>query len=79
MSYNWQCVSGSVGDTIGILDHPKGEGPFECAKRELFEETGYALTCIIPVNITLDLYTEREEEDGKMSPPHLQEELKEIK
>ena len=25
LSYNWQCVSGSVGDTMEALDHPIGE------------------------------------------------------
>ena len=41
VAYNWQCVTGSVGQTMGAIDHPKGETPLECAKRELFEETGY--------------------------------------
>lgn len=79
LSYNWQCVSGSVGDTMGKLDHPKGESPLECAKRELFEETGYTPTRIVPVNIPHELYTEREKDDGKTSPPRLQELIKEIK
>ena len=79
LSYNWQCVSGSVGDTMGKLDHPKGESPLECAKRELFEETGYTSTHIVPVNIPREFYTEREKDDGKMSPSYLQELIKEIK
>lgn len=79
LSYNWQCVSGSVGDTMGALDHPRGESPLECAKRELFEETGYIPALIILVNIPSELYTETEEYDGDMSPPHLQELIKEIK
>ena len=78
VSYNWQCVSGSVGDTMGALDHPKGEKPLECAKRELFEETGYVPVLILPINIPRELYTENKEDDGDMSPPHLQEEIKEI-
>ncbi|MHA1235543.1 MAG: NUDIX domain-containing protein [Promethearchaeota archaeon] len=41
VAYNWQCVSGSVGDTMEEPDHLKGESPLECAKRELFEETRY--------------------------------------
>jgi 8-oxo-dGTP pyrophosphatase MutT (NUDIX family) len=79
LSYNWQCVSGSVGDTMGKLDHPKGESPLECAKRELFEETGYTPNRIVKLSIPHELYTEKEEDDGKLSPPHLQELLKEIK
>ena len=78
LSYNWQCVSGSVGDTMGALDHPKGENPLECAKRELFEETAYIPAFILPLKIPHELYTENEEDDGEESPPHLQEALKEI-
>ncbi len=78
LSYNWQCVSGSVGDTMGALDHPKGESPLECAKRELFEETGYIPALLLPLNIPPELYTENEEDEGEKTPPRLQEELKEI-
>ncbi len=78
LSYNWQCVSGSVGDTMGAFDHPKGESPLECAKRELFEETGYIPALILPLNIPHEFYTENEDDEGEKSPPHLQEELKEI-
>jgi len=78
VAYNWQCVSGSVGDTMGALDHPKGESPLECAKRELFEETRYIPALILPFNIPQELYTENEEDDGDKSPPHLQELVKEI-
>ena len=78
VSYNWQCVTGSVGDTMGAIDHPKGESPLECAKRELFEETGYIPTLIRPLNIPQELYTENEDDEGPKSPPHLQEEIKEI-
>ncbi len=78
LSYNWQCVSGSVGDTMGALDHPKGEDPLECAKRELFEETGYIPTLIHPLNIPHEFYTENEEDEGEKSPLHLQEAMKEI-
>ena len=78
LSYNWQCVSASVGDTMGAFDHPKGESPLECAKRELFEETGYIPALLFPINIPQDLYTENEEDEGDKSPPHLQELVKEI-
>ncbi|MHA2298429.1 MAG: NUDIX domain-containing protein [Candidatus Hodarchaeales archaeon] len=78
LSYNWQCVTGSVGDTLGALDHPKGESPLECAKRELFEETGYIPALILPLNIPQELYCENDEDEGDRSPPQLQEELKEI-
>jgi len=79
VSYNWQCVSGSVGDTMGALDHPKGEIPLECAKRELFEETGYIPGVILPLNIPRELYSENVEDEGDKLPPHLLEELEEIK
>ena len=78
VAYNWQCVSGSVGDTMGALDHPKGESPLECAKRELFEETGYIPALLLPFNIPQELYTENEEDEGDKSPPHLQKLIKEI-
>ena len=78
LSYNWQCVTGSVGDSMGALDHPKGENPLECAKRELFEETGYIPTLILPIIIPQELYAENEEDEGDQSPPHLQEEVKGI-
>ena len=78
VAYNWQSVSGSVGDTMGALDHPKGESPLECAKRELFEETRYIPALILPLNIPQELYTENEEDEGDESPPHLQELVKEI-
>ena len=79
VSYNWQCVSGSVGDTMGALDHPKGESPLECAKRELFEETGYKPTLIHPLNIPPEIYLENEEDEGEQSPPELKKEFEEIK
>ncbi|MHA2227172.1 MAG: NUDIX domain-containing protein [Candidatus Hodarchaeales archaeon] len=69
LSYNWQCVSGSV---------EKRESPLECAKRELFEETGYIPALILPLNIPHELFTENEEDEGEKSPPQLQEKLKEI-
>ncbi|MFW9826177.1 MAG: NUDIX domain-containing protein [Candidatus Thorarchaeota archaeon] len=78
LSYNWQCVSASVGQTMGALDHPKGESPLECAKRELFEETGYMSALLVPVEIPEEFYTEKEEDDGELSPAELQKELKEI-
>jgi 8-oxo-dGTP pyrophosphatase MutT (NUDIX family) len=64
---------------MGALDHPEIEKPLDCAKRELFEETGYIPSKIFPLKIPRDLYTENEEDEGDISPPHLQEELKEIK
>jgi 8-oxo-dGTP pyrophosphatase MutT (NUDIX family) len=78
LSYNWQCVSGSVGDTMGAVDHPKGESPLECAKRELFEETGYNSTLLLLLEIPHKLFIENEEDEGDKTPPHLHEELKEI-
>ena len=71
--YNWQCVTGSVGDTMGALDHPKGESPIECAKRELFEETGYVPAFLVSVNIPRELYIEYDEDEGEKAPHHLQE------
>ncbi|MHA2367125.1 MAG: NUDIX domain-containing protein, partial [Candidatus Hodarchaeales archaeon] len=79
LSYNWQCVTGSIGDTMGALDHPKGENPLECANRELFEETGYTPAIILPLNIPQKLYKENGEDEGDTSPPDLQELVKEIK
>jgi 8-oxo-dGTP pyrophosphatase MutT (NUDIX family) len=78
IAYNWQCVSASVGQTMGAVDHPKGESPSECANRELFEETGYKSALLIPIKIPRELYNEKEEDDGELSPPELQKELKEI-
>ena len=80
--YNWQCVTGSVGDTMGALDHPKGENPLECAKRELFEETGYTPTLILPVCIPQEIYFNNEVEikelEENFPPNEVQELLKEI-
>lgn len=78
VSYNWQCVSGSVGDSMGALDHPKNEIPLDCAKRELFEETGYIPALMLPLKIPRELYTENENDEGELSPPELQKEIKEI-
>ena len=78
LSYNWQCVSGSVGDSMGAPDHPKGESPLECAKRELFEETGYKPALIHPLDIPPELYAENEGDEGEKSPTELQKEIKEI-
>ena len=77
LSYNWQCVTGSVGHTLGALDHPKGESPLECAKRELFEETGYIPALIVPFDPPQEFYVE-DEEEGEVSPPELQKLVKEI-
>jgi 8-oxo-dGTP pyrophosphatase MutT (NUDIX family) len=79
LSYNWQCVSSSVGDTMGALDHPKNETPLECAKRELFEETGYTPALVFSVNIPPESYIVTKNDEGEMSPPHLQKLMKEIK
>jgi 8-oxo-dGTP pyrophosphatase MutT (NUDIX family) len=80
-SYNWQCVTGSLGDTMGALDHPKDETPLECAKRELLEETGYIPAKIIPFNPPQEFYVETKEEieELKTLPPKIQKIAKEIK
>jgi 8-oxo-dGTP pyrophosphatase MutT (NUDIX family) len=79
VSYNWQCVSGSVGHSMGALDHPPRESPLECAKRELYEETGYDPTKIISLEIPQKLYTDIEDDEGEILPLNLQKELHEIK
>jgi 8-oxo-dGTP pyrophosphatase MutT (NUDIX family) len=80
--YNWQCVTASVGQTMGALDHPKRESPLECARRELFEETGYIPTIIIPINIPQEIYFDNEEEikelEENFPPEEAQELLNEI-
>jgi 8-oxo-dGTP pyrophosphatase MutT (NUDIX family) len=76
VSYNWQCVSGSVGHTMGAIDHPKDESPLECAKRELFEETGYIPALLVSFNPPPDFFVE-DEPEGEISPPELQKEVKE--
>ncbi len=78
LSYNWQCVTGSVGKTMDALDHPEGESPLECANRELFEETGYTPAITLPLDISQEFYSESAEDEGDASPPHLQELIKEI-
>ena len=82
-SYNWQCVTGSVGHTMGALDHPKGESPLECAKRELFEETAYIPAIMIPVEIPHDIYFNNEVEINELEenvpPDEVQELQNEIK
>ena len=79
VGYNWQCVTGSVGQSMGVLDHPKGESPLECAKRELYEETGYIPALIFPLDIPKEYYVEYEGDDGEQSPLHLKEGIKEIR
>ena len=81
ISYNWQCVTGSVGQSLKALDHPKDESPLECAKRELFEETGYIPALIIPLNIPQESYFDNEVELKELEenfPPEEQKLLKEI-
>lgn len=53
LSYNWQCVTGSL---------EKGENVLECAKRELFEETGYTPDLITQISFPQEFYTEIEEQ-----------------
>jgi 8-oxo-dGTP pyrophosphatase MutT (NUDIX family) len=77
VSYNWQCVTGSVGHTLGARDHPIDESPRECAKRELFEETGYIPALIVPFYPPPGFYIE-DENEGEISPPELQKLVKEI-
>ncbi len=81
-SYNWQCVTGSVGDTMGAIDHPRGESPLECAKRELFEETGYIPAFIASVNIPQEIYFNNEieikEVEENFPPDEAHELLNEI-
>jgi 8-oxo-dGTP pyrophosphatase MutT (NUDIX family) len=76
--YNWQCVTGSVGQSMGALDHPKNETPLECAKRELYEETGYNAAQIIPFQAPPEYYEEGDEEVGERIPIELEDILKEI-
>lgn len=78
LGYNWQCVTSSVGQTMGALDHPRGESPLECAKRELYEETGYSSALIIPVEIPQELYFNNEIEIREVKenfPPNAAHEL----
>ena len=77
LSYNWQSVTSSVGDSMGALDHPKGESPLECAIRELHEETGYKASLIILFDHPQDFYIE-DEEEGEITPPKLLKLVKEI-
>ncbi len=76
LNYNWQCVTGSVGQTMGALDHPVNETPLECAEREMFEETGYRSANIIPFEPPEGFLIE-DEDNGETVPPHLQKEFKE--
>lgn len=76
LSYNWQCVTGSVGRSMGALDHPADETPLECAEREMFEETGYKSTQIIPFDPPEGFFIE-DEDNGEIIPPHLQKVFKE--
>jgi 8-oxo-dGTP pyrophosphatase MutT (NUDIX family) len=77
VSYNWQCVSGSVGHTMGATDHPKDESPLECAKRELFEETGYTPVLMVPFDPPQGFFNE-DEAEGEIAPPELLKVVKEI-
>lgn len=70
LSYNWQWVTGSVGQTMGALDHPADESPLECAIREMFEETGYSSSNIISFDPPEGFFAE-DEGNGEIMPPHL--------
>jgi 8-oxo-dGTP pyrophosphatase MutT (NUDIX family) len=76
VSYNWQCVTGSVDYSLGALDLPNDESPIECAKRELFEETGYTPSLIVPFDPPHGFY-EEDEAEGEIYPPELQKILRE--
>lgn len=76
VSYNWQCVTGSVGPTLEGVDHPEGESPLDCAKRELYEETGYIPTRIVPFDPPHGFY-EEDEGKGEKYPPKLRKLIKE--
>ena len=71
LSYNWQCVTGSVGQSMGSMDHPEKETPLECGVRELFEETGYKAAHIIEFDAPEDMLIE-DEPQGRLIPANLQ-------
>ena len=76
VSYNWQCVTGAIGHTYQALDHPEGESPLDCAKRELYEETGYTPARIVPFDPPHGFYKE-DEGKGEKYPPKLRKLIKE--
>ncbi|MFX1566385.1 MAG: NUDIX domain-containing protein [Promethearchaeota archaeon] len=56
---------------------PPNETPVDGAKCELFEETGYIPALIVPFGLPDDFFVE-DESEGEISPPALQQFLKEM-
>jgi 8-oxo-dGTP pyrophosphatase MutT (NUDIX family) len=70
VSYNWQCVTGSVGHMSEAHRHSNDESPLDSAKRELFEETGYTPALVVPFYPPVGFYDE-DEDKGEKYPPKL--------